>query len=474
MQCVEEVKYYVGDFLQSNIIPAIDGGVVKSDSQISNVLRYEFQKVIARFPRRSRKENESYDGQSSFIIDPFLFAFSWEKTRTLHYEVLNLSDCVRRSGEGKLANQPNEEECMEKERPRYPNEQAWSRRFQFLPFDVKFDNKGEGGSRITSYINDVHPHKHHSFYNTLEKFIDAVLPLFNRSLIAIKAPDYQNIRLHVAVMGRDPLIKKDVDDFRPPEQRAIKTWIDSQGRWQDFIFVDLQKEFWNIGLQMVLHVQDIDLTPQKTNYEGEEWHIQGQRNERLCATAIYVYSALNTTPAKISFRKRVHVEEAVIAKDYIQEPPWASDIYGARHGDPTIQQIGDVHLREGRLVTYPNIFQTRLTPFELLDKRKTGHVKLLILHLVDPQRRMMSTSMVPPQRRDWWADEVRRKNARFWRLPAEIWARIVENVEGYPIGWEEGQVMRREFMAERGEYQRRQTEAMMRHGEWDLEWEDEG
>lgn len=341
------------------------------------------------------------------------------------------------------------------------------------PENERLDNKCEGGSRITSHINGVHPHNHQSFYNAFERFIDAVIPMLNRTLIQSKAPPYENIRLHVAVMGPEPLIKNDVDDFRPPEQRASKTWIDSQGRWQDFIFVDLKKVFWNVGLQMVLDVQTISLALQKTNYEGEEWHIQGLRNELICATAVYVYSALNTTPAQISFRKRVHVEEALIAKDYIQEPPWAPEIYGARHGDPAIQHMGDINLREGRLVTYPNIFQTRLMPFELEDKSKPGHVKLLILHLIDPQRRMMSTSVVPPQRRDWWAEEVRRKNAKLWRLPTEIWDRIVESVEDYPVGMEEGEAIREEFIDERAEYQRRHTEATLNHGQWDLDWEDD-
>ena len=142
-----------------------------------------------------------FDDGLSHVVDPFLFAFSWERTRTLHYEALTLSDCVQRRREGKLARQPGKEECPENERPRYRNEQAWSRRFQFLSFDVKFDNKGEGGSRITSYINDVHPHNHQSFYNALERFIDAVIPMLNRTLIQSKAPDYENIRLHVAVMA---------------------------------------------------------------------------------------------------------------------------------------------------------------------------------------------------------------------------------------------------------------------------------
>ena len=85
----------------------------------------------------------------------------------------------------------------------------------------------------------------------------------------------------------------------------------------------------------------------------------------------------------------------------------------------------------------------------------------------------MSTSMVPPQQRDWWAEEVRRKNAKLWRLPREIWDRIVESVEDYPVGIEEGETIRQEFMAERAEYQTKHMEAMMNHGQWDLDWEDD-
>lgn len=404
----------------------------------------------------------------SDVVDPFLFAFSWENTRTLHFDELTLSNCIERSGEGEVSRPPKEDECPETDRPKYPNDQAWSRRFQFLPFDVKFDNKGEGGSRITSYINDVHPYNHKSFYNAVEKIIDATIPMFNRTLIESKAPGFENVRLHVAVLGREPMIKKDVDDFQPAEQRAYKTWLDPQGRWQDYIFVDLKKEFWNVGLQMVLHVQDINLTPEQPRFEGEDWHVQGQRNERICATASYVYSARNTTPAQISFRKRVHVEEAGLARGYIFEPPFAPEIYGAQDGDPIIQHMGDINLPKGRLVTYPNMLQTRLLPFELVDKSKSAHLKLFTIHLMDPQRRMMSSAMVPPQRRDWWAAEVRRKNARLWRLPGDIWDRVVENTEPYPIEMGKGEKISQEFRRERAEFQKKQTKGMEDYLTWDL------
>lgn len=42
---------------------------------------------------------------------------------------------------------PSQGDCIEKDPAKYPSDMAWSRRFQYLPFDVKFDNKGQGGSR---------------------------------------------------------------------------------------------------------------------------------------------------------------------------------------------------------------------------------------------------------------------------------------------------------------------------------------
>lgn len=329
------------------------------------------------------------------------------------------------------------------------------------------------GTRVTSYINNVHPAAHQLFYSVLEKLIDATIPMFNQTLIDLKAPGYSNQRFHVAVLGREPMIVKEPGDFHPPQQRATRQWLDPQGRFQDWLFVNLKKEFWNIGLQMILRVMEIDLSPEEPRYDGEEWHVQGRMNERICATATYAYSSHNITPASLSFRRRINAEEAMLAKDYIQSPPWAPELYGARSGDPVIQHMGDITLSEDRLVTYPNTFQTRLLPIELADKNKPGHVKLLTLHLVDPNRRMMSTAMVPPQRRDWWAREVRAGNARFWRLPGEVWDRIVEIVEGFPIGMEEGEEMRREFEAESGRARENHTRAMMDYLKWDLDWEND-
>ena len=475
LQCVEEVKSYVHNSQYTEVIPAIDGGVFKSDHPSSLIFKYEVQKAASSVRKDAFKRSSSSRDVVTHVVDPYLFPFAWERTRTLRSREVILSDFMSRCGEGETVKAPSRDDCIQKDPAKYPNDMAWSNRFQYLPFDIKFDNRGEGASRITSYINNVHPAFHQDFYSALERLIDASIPLFNHTLIDLKAPGYTNQRFHVADLGRNPMIVKEHGDFRPTEQRAVTQWLDPRdhGNFQDFILVDLKKEFWNVGLQIIPHVMEIDLTPSKPTYPGEEWHIVGRMNERICATAIYIDSTFNTTSCALSFRRRVWTEEAMLAKDYIESPPFAPELYGAKSGDPVIQHMSDLTLREGRLITYPNVFQTRVLPFEIMDKSKPGHVKLLKLHLVDPNRRMMSTAMVPPQRRDWWAQEIRAKTARFRRLPQEVWDLIVGHVEGWPISLEEGEEMRREFWKENDRAREKHTKAMEDYLEWDLDWEDD-
>lgn len=164
---------------------------------------------------------------------------------------------------------------------RYHNDKAWSRRFQWLPFDIDFDNRGEGPRRyvasgpismnaaefpnpsavsIKSYIKDLNLSLHSALYRIIEHLFDDLVPLFNRSLVDTKAPGYQNQHIHLADITRDTVIKRDPDCFRPPEQRSYTEYVKRLNQFHGFIFVDLRKKFWNSGLQMVLQMQDINLT----------------------------------------------------------------------------------------------------------------------------------------------------------------------------------------------------------------------
>lgn len=96
---------------------------------------------------------------------------------------------------------------------------------------------------------------------------------------------------------------------------------------------------------------------------------------------------------------------------------------------------------------------------------------MLTLHLIDPNRRLMSTAMVPCQRRDWWAQSIRFACPALWRLPPEIFEHVVAYVDEYPITLEEGKRTRDEFKALRETYREKHTQAMEGYEEWDFEGE---
>ena len=119
-----------------------------------------------------------------------------------------------------------------------------------------------------------------------------------------------------------------------------------------------------------------------------------------------------------------------------------------RHGYP-IQPLGGVLTRANRILAFPNVLQHRVSPFSLRDLTKPGHRKILALFLVDPHIRILSTSNVPPQQRDWWAEGVR-KMEPFSDLPLELFDQIVEAVEDWPVSLERACEVREMVMEERG------------------------
>lgn len=99
-------------------------------------------------------------------------------------------------------------------------------------------------------------------------------------------------------------------------------------------------------------------------------------------------------------------------------------------------------------MTFPNVFQHQVQPFELEDKTKPGHRKILALFLVDPHIRIISSANVPTQQKDWWAKEIRSLGI-FSQLPAEIFQEVIDHVDDFPISLEDAKALRLELMGER-------------------------
>ncbi|KAL8905735.1 MAG: hypothetical protein Q9207_002449 [Kuettlingeria erythrocarpa] len=176
----------------------------------------------------------------------------------------------------------------------------------------------------------------------------------------------------------------------------------------------------------------------------------------------------NTTDASLSFRHRCSSDDLKSLNSLTRTTKATEDVYGVEDLQPAVQEQGSVTIREGRVVGFPNVgdllvaptgqahrnkvFQTKINPIKLGHPgKKTGHLKLVFVHLIDPNRRIISTSMVPCQRRDWWAREIRQKVPVLRRLPVEISNAIIDDVGDFPVSAIKAAEMRDEMLQERAE-----------------------
>ena len=254
------------------------------------------------------------------LVHPSLFPLIYGRSRVLSTGNLGLQDCVNYIGKGEIAATPDDTEVnVDKSREMYrtwgdTDPKFWSKAFQWLPCDVKFAGDD---IEITSYINNLHPKLHPELYFVIEKFIAKSIPLWNLTLSSTHA-------------GRKARILHEYTDYdhpSPPEEvqddwNAHDNWIKANRVLQrpeprDFESyqrpadkkVDLQKNFGERGLQVIVKLANIELTPEKPKYDGGSWHVEGQLNERICATALYYYDSKNIAENFLAFRHSTDEED---------------------------------------------------------------------------------------------------------------------------------------------------------------------
>jgi len=132
---------------------------------------------------------------------------------------------------------------------------------------------------------------------------------------------------------------------------------------------------------------------------------------------------------------------------------------------------------EGRCIAFPNTYQHQVSSFELVDKTKPGHRKIVALFLVDPtlgqplpmkpdsaptapikvQPKIPSTSIIPPQQSHWTraalnVDSIHPSNP-FHKMPAELIEAVASQLEtpneGALMTMEEAKAYRLMLMDER-------------------------
>lgn len=179
--------------------------------------------------------------------------------------------------------------------------------------------------RIVSYINNLHPQDHVGLYDVIEKIIGKVIPLWNATLTPLGNSDFpRRIKYENVDYG-------DLDDYTTkngPKQLDGEnkyTFLRRQDEWkslrkQEFCVrpnpepfirpdtpvteveeegasskddsenhkrgnIDLKADYGATGLQIIVKLANVHLTPEKPEYEGGTWHVEGQ----LVCVVIFLY-----------------------------------------------------------------------------------------------------------------------------------------------------------------------------------------
>jgi hypothetical protein len=162
-------------------------------------------------------------------------------------------------------------------------------------------------------------------------------------------------------------------------------------------------------------MENIELTPQTPSYSNNTWELEGQSNEHIVAVAVFAYEVANIIQPGIEFRQHTDLKNSYyqyyeevfptiddgwrdlypsrVGKSYEKEFKAMASILGFAPRDlsarfdsgMSFQTTGSVATPQGRLVTFPNVLEHRLEPFELSDPTRPGHYRYIKLYLVDPQ-----------------------------------------------------------------------------------------
>ncbi|EXF82336.1 hypothetical protein CFIO01_01795, partial [Colletotrichum fioriniae PJ7] len=474
-------------FEATGLIPIFDASsvVIKSDSAITPEVKEELKQGVAALediPENEKDWHPGSDGKVLDLVHPSLWPLVFGKSRIVFDKRILLEDTLAACGTGDVIPVPKK---------RYTDHSSsddlWSVKYQWLPCDIDLE---EGKPKIMSYINNLHPQHHAGLYTTIEKVLEKALPMWD--LVYRWHEDYETLRIPCETARTQCLAEctrwccpenrpvdpdeaeRDEDEFNddyygysaeePSRElwRRDKIWFETTHpiekppvpAYKPMALqpkdVNLTSGFFNHAdrIQVIVKLANIHLTPEKPTYDGGSWHIEGQLNEHIAATALYYYDSENITDSHLAFRTVADREELMGELNYEQGDNYTIDrTLAIDSRRDTNQRLGSVLTREDRLLAFPNVYQHCVAPFELVDKTKAGHRKILALFLVDPRIPIIGTANVPPQQRGWWRERAAPGN-RLGTLPPEVTDMVFDNMD-FPIGIEEAKGIRADLMEER-------------------------
>lgn len=297
---IEELQWKTTVLKEKGFVTVFDVGVVRSDTAISKDLKDALKDAVKSFediPEDQKDYHPGSDGKVVDLVHPSLFPVIYGRTRVLPETVMDLENCFNYIGQGETIPEPSKEDCGNPRLTGYrwnrPYDGGWpcySTKFQWLPCDVELLDNDQ--CRIISYINNAHPVHHKSLYETVEKIIARTIPLWEQSLPRSRSRriTYDNVEygehsepqpIHPDYEAWKLLSSEEKNEFwrKDSEWRAARPIVLPEPG--DFVpqakkKLNMRKRFPNTKLQVIVKLANIELTPEKPNYDGGSWHIEGQ------------------------------------------------------------------------------------------------------------------------------------------------------------------------------------------------------
>lgn len=156
----------------------------------------------------------------------------------------------------------------------YVPTQYWSGKYQWLPANVELQPNGT--VKFTSYINNLHPEKFPIIYHNIERLIEAALPAWDQCLAVESWHDNRD------GAGRTESRSLDIEPF---QWEKVKERIKSTGnpicpvigsRHIEYMPTPgkrLLDKFHESGLQIIVRMASIELTPDKPESPEGNWRV---------------------------------------------------------------------------------------------------------------------------------------------------------------------------------------------------------
>lgn len=298
----EELRYKAEVFEDTGAVSVFDIGVIKSDSAVEDEVREELKAAAAPLedvPESERDYHPHSNKQVLNLVHPSLFPLVYGRTRAVGAVEQDLcrEDCLRQRPTGEPIPVPPEIDgtcSIKTARGSTALSKVYSRKFQWLPCEVDVAEWRVKLCFVRSYINNLHPERHKDLYTVIEKIIARALPLWSMTLSPLEKNQHRLPRVGDYTLNcewvkekwlggktRDvPVHELKIEDTKEfPGPEYMRAFLNSE--WH----TRFKERMDTTGrLQIIVKLANIHLTPERPEYAGGTWHVEGQM---VCIPIIY-------------------------------------------------------------------------------------------------------------------------------------------------------------------------------------------